>query len=243
MATATPTPGGPTDTPTPTPTSPGTGCPDDQDCDTVLDAVDNCVDVFNPQQLNSDGDVRPNGPMLIGDDVTWPMHDDDGDACDDDDDNDGLPDAVELGGSACGGITTDPKKADTDGDATLDGYECASGFDPTDPESAPIPGGPLDSDGDHIPDDVEARGFNTSASSTDSDGDGCHDLVEVASVDDNRVLTAADWIAVARRQLGIWPPDPEQDYAFDVNKNGVVEVADRLFVARATLIWMPPACS
>jgi hypothetical protein len=208
----------------------------------VIDTLDNCVDVFNPDQLNSDGDVRPNGPMLPGDDITWPMHDDLGDACDDDDDNDGIPDAAELDGSACGGIVTDPKKLDTDGDGTHDGWECANGLDPTDPASRPEPAGIIDTDGDRIPDDVELRGYNSDPFSTDSDGDGCPDLVEVASVNDDRKVSSADWLAVARRQLGIWPPDPEQDAVFDLNRNGVVDVADRLWVARAALLWLPAVC-
>ena len=56
-----------------TPGAPNEGCgpmPSDADADGLMDVVDNCPDVFNPSQINSDVDA-------------------DGDACDDDDDGDG----------------------------------------------------------------------------------------------------------------------------------------------------------
>jgi len=70
--------------------------------------------------------------------------------------------------------------------------------------------------------------------------DGCADLVEIASVDADRAVTTSDRLAVARAQLGIWPPNG----AFDMNKNGTMDDADRLFVARAALLpdWLPKTC-
>jgi hypothetical protein len=90
----------------------------------------------------------------------------------------------------------------------------------------------------------EQRGYNGSGASTDGDADGCHDLVEVASVDDNRAATDSDRLAVARRALDIWPPSAAQDYVLDIDHNGVVGDPDRLFVARAVLLetWVPKAC-
>jgi hypothetical protein len=244
-------------TPTPTPTATFTATPtvtptpcggaDDLDGDGVCDSLDNCPGVPNADQTNTDREIRPNGPNLIGDDHTWPMHDDMGDACDDDDDNDGIPDADELTGAMCNGIVTDPLKLDTDGDNVADLFECINGSDPTDPGSVFTGSGPgegTDSDGDRVPDIWEVRGYNASGSSTDSDGDGCADLVEIASVDDDRLIDIVDRLAVARRQLGIWAPDPVQDYALDINKNGFVDLADRVFVARAQLLtdWQPKIC-
>jgi hypothetical protein len=104
--------------------------------------------------------------------------------------------------------------------------------------------GTSDADGDRIPDDWEMRGYSGSGANTDSDGDGCHDLVEIASVDGNRTVGIVDNLAVARASLGIWPPEPDQDYVLDIDKNGTVGIADRLFVARAALLpdWLPKSC-
>jgi hypothetical protein len=70
----------------------------DGDGDGVLDNRDNCIMVSNANQLNTDSD-----PL--------------GNACDLDDDNDGLDDTVEIG------LGTDPLLADTDGDGLDDGVD------------------------------------------------------------------------------------------------------------------------
>lgn len=67
----------------------------DTDGDTVLDGNDNCPVVSNTDQLNTD-------------------HDELGNACDDDDDNDGLTDEVEADAGS------NPLVADTDGDGVND---------------------------------------------------------------------------------------------------------------------------
>jgi hypothetical protein len=55
---------------------------------------------------------------------------------DPDDDNDGLPDALELGGSAFDPTTvTDPLRADSDGDGMSDSQEAAVGTNPGDTNS------------------------------------------------------------------------------------------------------------
>jgi len=71
----------------------------DTDEDGVPDIMDNCPDVYNPDQTDTDEDG-------------W------GDACDEDDDNDGLPDTYEENVTG-----TDPLLVDTDGDGIPDGQE------------------------------------------------------------------------------------------------------------------------
>jgi len=67
----------------------------DGDEDGIPDVDDNCPAVANSDQLNNDNDAQ-------------------GDACDEDDDNDGLTDAFEIS------INTNPFMNDTDGDTVSD---------------------------------------------------------------------------------------------------------------------------
>jgi hypothetical protein len=168
--------------------------------------------------------------------------------CDPNDDNDAYLDSDEgvypVAGCPSATAAISPYKMDTDGDHLSDKWECDNGSDPASSSSKFFGFGGADTDGDRVPDLWEYRGYDASGSSTDSDGDGCHDLVETASVDGNTAVTDADRIAVARRALGIWGPQPEQDYVLDLNRNGAVEDADRIFVARAALlpVWQPKIC-
>ena len=73
----------------------GSPAPSDVDGDGDLDGADNCFENANADQADAGGDGR-------------------GDACDEDDDGDGLSDATETL------IGTDPRKADTDGDGKAD---------------------------------------------------------------------------------------------------------------------------
>jgi PKD repeat protein len=197
---------------------------------------DNCVTSFNPTQTNTDGNTQPNGPNIGGDDTTNVNSDAIGDTCDVDDDNDGFSDMAESAGSSCTGVATNTLEVDTDGDHLTDKWECQNGSDPTDPGSH-ISGAfhPGDADADGVLDLWEMRGYDSSTSSGDSDGDGCSDAVEIASVNGDLRVDDADRIAVGRRSIPIWPFDADQDYILDVSKNGTVGDEDRLMVARIAL--------
>ena len=96
--------------------------------------MDNCSGVYNSPQLNTDGNYIDNSPPYAPatDDKTWANSDAAGDACDPDDDNDGLTDVNEESELGCGSVAiTDPLLRDTDGDRFLDNAECAVGTDPT----------------------------------------------------------------------------------------------------------------
>jgi alpha-tubulin suppressor-like RCC1 family protein len=120
----------------------------DSDGDGVTDASDNCPIVANPTQLNTDGDSQ-------------------GDACDNDDDNDGVADTVEitLGTNPLTVTSWSALPKDSDGDGITDSREVAIG---TNPNLA-------DSDGDGLSDDTEIMLYCINASSNDSDGDGVLD--------------------------------------------------------------------
>jgi hypothetical protein len=90
----------------------------DVDNDFVLSAVDNCPATPNPDQIDTDGDAL-------------------GNACDADDDNDGMPDSYEI---ANGFDPLDLQDAaeDADGDGFSNVREFRAGTDPLDPTSFPI---------------------------------------------------------------------------------------------------------
>ncbi|MDA1038402.1 MAG: PKD domain-containing protein [bacterium] len=85
----------------------------DQDQDGVLDDVDNCVTASNADQVDTDGDGQ-------------------GNACDNDDDNDGLSDAEEAT------LGTDPLNRDTDGDGINDPDDDTPLGEPPAPPPAPV---------------------------------------------------------------------------------------------------------
>jgi len=90
----------------------------DVDNDFVLSAVDNCPATPNPNQTDTDGDTL-------------------GNACDADDDNDGMPDSYEI---ANGFDPLDRRDAaqDADGDGFSNVREFRAGTDPLDPASFPV---------------------------------------------------------------------------------------------------------
>jgi len=105
----------------------------DSDGDRVLDAVDNCPGVANPDQADFDNDGL-------------------GDACDLDDDNDGIPDDFELDNGLDPNDPTDAA-ADADNDGLTNLQESQRGTDPNDSGSAAPPPAETPRDGQVIPHD------------------------------------------------------------------------------------------
>ena len=240
-------------------------CPaPDVDCDSFDDAipvshqgpantdgtVDNCIGVPNPGQENADGNFIDAAPPLLVDDTSRAMSDAAGDACDDDDDNDGLIDADEtsLPGAACPSATgaLDPLNQDTDGDAAIDGAECAIGTNPNDPLIRPtaeqcrvLAGAPLtttDTDGDRIADIVEVCGYGTSPSLLESDGDGWYDGCEAGSINSDSIkplVNSGDQLQLATAIL----LDLSGPFvlAADLNKDGRNNSGDQLLMAQLIL--------
>lgn len=107
----------------------------DSDEDGLFDDVDNCVMESNPEQVDTDNDGE-------------------GDVCDFDDDNDGLPDKYELSHNL------DPLNPDTDDDGILDGNDRFPNDSDRDNDGV--------NDANDLCPDENATGF-------DVDGDGCID--------------------------------------------------------------------
>jgi hypothetical protein len=253
-----------TNTPTPTltatntPTVTPTVLPGDSDGDGIVNAVDNCIDIANADQLNSDKNLVDLPATKAFDDTSRAYSDNLGDACDADDDNDGLADSVEVqigpagaqhATCAAASAASNPLVADTDDDGTVDSAECLLGTDPANAASKPatvvLPdadndGAPdsldpndanTDSDGDGVLDGIEFRGYNTSMVNADSDGDGCSDGKEVASVDGLASVNSIDLQQVAQ-SFSATQSAPNYLLDFDVTKNGQVNSLDLQLVAR-----------
>lgn len=230
----------------------------DADADGIPDSTDNCPAHDNATQANNDRNFIDQTPPLSVDDGTLINSDRYGDACDEDDDNDGISDEDEVAGPPCASATgpTDPFNRDSDFDRFTDGYECAFGTDPTDAASRPPaivagdsdndglsdaeelllgtdPNNP-DTDGDGLRDGLEVRNYGSNPLAVNADGDVCDDAREVMGFDGNTVVTAADpgLVAVALGNYGT-PPAPADRWRMnmDVDKNGAVTAADLGLVA------------
>jgi hypothetical protein len=196
--------------------------------------------VANASQINSDANFVDLTPPKGSDDATWINSDTAGDACDSDDDNDGLPDASEgVACNATGGVPSALLR-DTDGDRALDGAECAIGTNPADAASSPsvaqcvaasgAAGIGTDTDADGLKDYAEFCYYNSNPNSANTDGDGCGDAREVASINSDLVVTSADLGSVAA-EFGANYPIGSYKSDFDMNKDGSVTSLDLGFVA------------
>lgn len=229
------------------------------DGDTVPGGSDNCPFDMNQTQVNIDNApiaspaLPPAGPPPS--DISVANSDLQGDDCDMDDDNDGILDSHEAAG--CNGSgTRSSTNADTDGDRARDGAECALGTNPNDAGSKPpavansdpdadglsttfetgIGSNPNDNDSDEdkIIDGVEYKGYSTSPTVANTDGDACRDNYEITSVDCNSFTTSTDLLLVALSFFQASRPN------MDINKNGGVDASDLLIVA---LNFNPFSCT
>ena len=169
----------------------------DDDNDGLTDEVEQLLgtDSKNPDTDNdglSDGEEDSNGDGVIGEDETSPLSDDT--------DGDGLGDYLETtncyeGDNAAGACaSTDPTRADSDGDGVDDGQEDADGDGEIDDDET----SPVDEDTDNdgvldgeevacgsdplskkdVPHDADHNGI-CDAMETDTDGDGVLDALEL----------------------------------------------------------------
>ena len=143
----------------------GTSPDADADADGVADDVDNCPNVANPDQLDTDGDLR-------------------GDVCDTDDDGDGVADgsdAFPLDSSES--LDTDSDGVGNNADDDDDGDGVADGSD-----AYPLISldGRSDNDGDGLPDECDSACLAIGMSAdNDDDGDGISDAYDPEPLLDN----------------------------------------------------------
>jgi hypothetical protein len=222
------------------------GCastPTDTDGDGVPDSVDNCPLVYNPGQENSDSGPPPsgtggigNGTGIAGDDATIPNGDSLGDVCDDDLDNDGIPNASDP--DPGGDITYDdnnsgnpcvPLGTDAADDGPSWDHNCNGKRDGVE-GSCPLAVNPSgDDDGDGLLNTWEVCKWGTSATVINTDGDTLGDCTEVMDVDGNGFLTAADGTFIKQAFFDLIGKDGD----FDINGNGIITNVDAVLVRQA----------
>jgi hypothetical protein len=213
----------------------------DTDGDVSPDGTDNCALLSNPGQQNFDGDGVVTGPgigngsSVAGNDGSVPNADRNGDACDTDDDNDGLPDGSDP--EPRGDHTYDdnnngiPATGCLGGsDAADDGTSWDTNCDGVRDGIAPLGSG--DSDGDGLSDAEETRRWGTCPyggatvglldcstvpDTQDTDADGKGDCIEVYDTDGNgAALFPSDGLNAVKATL-LTTSSFGKDGAFDFN--------------------------
>ncbi len=225
--------------------------------DTLAD--DNCPAHSNSSQTNSDSVNDPNSAPTG--DATNPSQDSFGDACDTDDDNDGLLDVAEglhiaLAPSFCAPDESaapdaddlDPLDPDTDNDLILDGAECQFGSNPGNPSSRPTVSSDALSDG---PAETFYRTqgiFDASFHGQNHNPDGDSSLTGDADLDSDSTDSLSEKLADGFEVLhyGTNPANNDSDRdgcrdgqeAGDVTGNRSADTADLQQIAQKTG-WTP----
>jgi len=190
---------------------------------------------YNPGQENTDANLI-SAEGLHADDLSRTNSDAEGDACDPDDDNDGMPDADEL--SPPGGCpASSPTALDTDGDRVTDGAECTLGTDPTSAGSKPTAAACAsylgvsviaDTDGDGLRDYIEFCGYGSDPANADSDTDPGADGCEAISLNNDLKVNSGDQLLLLQEYLRAPPPAKLANY--DLNKDGPINSGDQLLM-------------
>jgi hypothetical protein len=220
----------------------------DSDGDGVNDTADNCPAVSNPGQENTPVLIG-NGKGITADDLTTPNDDLFGDACDDDDDNDGVSDLSDA--TPSGDITWDDDNDGEPGSGCLGGTDasddgpawdanCDGFLDGLNANACAALSATADGDGDHVPERYEACKWATSDADTDSDGDGLSDCLEIVDVNGDGAKAFLTDLLPFARAVQLAPAAFGKDGGFDYNgDDGLTFLGDLIPVAK--LIQLAPA--
>jgi hypothetical protein len=219
----------------------------DSDGDGMQDHLDNCPQAHNAAQDNTDGRIG-NGAGMPTDDLTSPNGDGLGDACDDDQDNDGLANGEDA--APGGDITYDDDGDGEPGAGCLDGSDADDGpswdadcdgiRDGLSASACAALSTSVDADDDGIGERAEVCKWGTSDEDVDSDGDGVRDCVEILDVSgDGTADFLSDLLAYA--QAALLPPTAfGKDGTYDLDGDNRLDFLGDVLGA-AALILLPPA--